>query len=447
MLSRLLRDHAARAPGDVLVLDGAGTHTYDEVWTRAAGLAAAWRGEAAETLYFHLPDSADLVAGLAAADLMGRTACVLSARWSVAEAHAVAGRLGGGAVVAAPARAGEWADMPVLGLDGGAAEPWDAGASDVGRIAVLTSGTTGEPKATLHRWERLLGQVRGGAPERWLSVYPLNHFAGVAVLAHVVATGSGVRFLEDDGYGSVADALTAGSVDAVSGTPTFWRMFLGLTQPVTGAFTGRITLGGEVATQDLLDGLSRRFPKASIAHVYATSEVGSCFSVADGREGFPADYLDRSVGNVELRVRDGELEVRAPLGMLGYAGTSATEPGSWHRTGDLVEQVGDRVCFRGRREEVINVAGVKVMPQKVEAVLVKVPGVQAASVFGAANPVTGQLVSAELVLLPGGSEDDVLAAVRDACARELSRHEMPRDVRVVEELVMVNRKVRRRRES
>ena len=68
-----------------------------------------------------------------------------------------------------------------------------------------------------------------------------------------------------------------------------------------------------------------------------------------------------------MRVTDGELWVRAGAGMLGYAGTKVTRrrptgPDDWRPTGDLVEIVGDRVLFRGRKSEVINVGGVKVHP-------------------------------------------------------------------------------------
>jgi len=102
-------------------------------------------------------------------------------------------------------------------------------------------------------------------------------------------------------------------VDSVSGTPTFWRMLIGrITDEETQRLSiKQITLGGEASTADLLERLRSRFPSAAITQVYATTEAGTCFAVKDGMPGFPASFLDRPVGNVELRIIDGELYVRS----------------------------------------------------------------------------------------------------------------------------------------
>ena len=86
-----------------------------------------------------------------------------------------------------------------------------------------------------------------------------------------------------------------------------------------------------------------------------------------------------------MRVQDGQLWVRPAAGMLGYAGATSAASGSdvgpeaWRPTGDLVEIVGDRVLFRGRDSEVINVGGVKVHPLPVEERILALPDVHAAA--------------------------------------------------------------------
>ena len=81
----------------------------------------------------------------------------------------------------------------------------------------------------------------------------------------------------------------------------------------------QITLGGEAVDQDLLDRLHAAFPHARLTHIYASTEMGVCFSVRDGKAGFPADYLsDRSLP-CQLRIAsDGELEIRSKRAMVGY---------------------------------------------------------------------------------------------------------------------------------
>ena len=95
----------------------------------------------------------------------------------------------------------------------------------------------------------------------------------------------------------------------VSATPTFWRLFTGQSAaPLSDV--RQVTLGGEASTQDLLDRLRTLFPGAIVSQVYATTELGSCFSVTDGRCGFPASLLDDPNRPNALRIVDGELQIR-----------------------------------------------------------------------------------------------------------------------------------------
>ena len=67
-------------------------------------------------------------------------------------------------------------------------------------------------------------------------------------------------------------------------------------------------------------------------------------------------------------------------------------------TGDIVELRGDRYYFLGRRNGVINVGGLKVYPEEVEAVINHHPAVRMSAVRARRNPITGALVSAEVML-------------------------------------------------
>jgi acyl-CoA synthetase (AMP-forming)/AMP-acid ligase II len=140
-----------------------------------------------------------------------------------------------------------------------------------------------------------------------------------------------------------------------------------------------------------------------------------------------------------VRVTDGELWIRANAGMLGYVGHDDGEPGAtatdeWRPSGDLVEIVNDRVLFRGRRSEVINVGGVKVHPLPVEDRITALDSVALARVFGRPNKLTGSIVAAEIVptarLTDADTEGiraEILAAVAD-----LPRAWHPRSVTFVE---------------
>jgi len=190
-------------------------------------------------------------------------------------------------------------------------------------------------------------------------------------------------------------------------------------------------------TQDVLDALRAAFPSARLLHIYATSELGRCFAVDDGREGFPAALLERGTPDgVKLRIRDDELQVLPVNGMQRYLHEAASESGApgWFATGDLVDVVGDRVRFRGRRSDLINVGGVKVNPTEVEDVLRHCPGVVDVRVFGRRSALVGELVAAEVVGDGSMGDAALRAAIAAFGAARLAPAARPRSVRHVERI-------------
>jgi acyl-CoA synthetase (AMP-forming)/AMP-acid ligase II len=129
--------------------------------------------------------------------------------------------------------------------------------------------------------------------------------------------------------------------------------------------------------------------------------------------------------------------------MLGYYGEPPADPDAWRPTGDLVEVVGDRIMFRGRSSEVINVGGVKVHPLPVEERIGAVPGVDVARVFGRPNAMTGAIVAVEIVAAPGADTDLISAAIRAACA-DLPAASRPRSIKFVDTVSMAGNKIVRR---
>ncbi|GAA4252427.1 AMP-binding protein [Azospirillum formosense] len=280
-----------------------------------------------------------------------------------------------------------------------------------GFVVVLeTSGTTGTPKLIRHDFQCLRGRLRGAAdPDaRWLLAYEPAAFAGLQVILTALAAGATLVSAPGAGAAELARLAVRHAVTHISATPSFWRTFLlaldGEAPPLAA-----VTLGGEVADQPLLDRLAERFPNAKCRHIYASTEAGALFAVGDGKAGFPASWLDGRIDGVDLRVRDGVLEVRSPRAMLDHEG-------EWLSTGDVVEVRGDRALFAGRLDGRVNVGGVKVSPEAVEQVLLDVPGVRDALVQAAANPVTGHILTAQVVPAPGVEEAVLRAAIRNAVA-------------------------------
>ncbi|XKH36917.1 AMP-binding protein [Azospirillum doebereinerae] len=280
-------------------------------------------------------------------------------------------------------------------------------------VTLESSGTTGTPKRITHNFSRLSDRLKGlsDVGARWLLTYEPAAFAGLQVILTAAAAGALLVSVPGGGVAELVRAARQHAVTHVSGTPSFWRGFLMAAGDAVPPLRS-VTLGGEAADQPLLDRLRQTFPEARLRHIYASTEAGALFAVADGRAGFPAEWLSEGRDGVALRIRDGVLEVRSPRAMLAAPGTGD----GWLDTGDLVEVAGDRVLFAGRRDGLVNVGGVKVSPEAVEQRLLAVPGVADAAVVPVANPITGFLLTATVVPAPGGDEAALRAALRAATA-------------------------------
>jgi acyl-coenzyme A synthetase/AMP-(fatty) acid ligase len=129
------------------------------------------------------------------------------------------------------------------------------------------------------------------------------------------------------------------------------------------------------------------------------------------------------------------LEVRSPRAMEGYVtstGRPALTEDGWLLTHDLVEERGDRVVFLGRADTLINVGGAKVSPDEIESLLLTVPGVAEVRVSGAANPISGQVITADVILSPGSDKESVRRAITTRARAELAPFKVPRVIRFVD---------------
>ncbi len=310
------------------------------------------------------------------------------------------------------------------------------------RVFMMTSGTTGAPKIASHSLSALMSRAKaamhpGNRGAKWLLTYQPTGFAGIQVQLTAVVGRGVVVAPEERTPSGFLEAAKAHGVTQISATPTFWRAFMMVAKP--GDINLRqITLGGEAADQATLDRVKKAFPEARVTHIYASTEAGVVFSVHDGREGFPAEWLDTNTQGVTLRVRDGFLHIRTPNAMNGYVSGAAQpkQDDGWLTTADRVEIRGDRAFIVGRDDSTINVAGSKVYPLMVEQFLLRQPGVLEARVFGVANPIAGQLVAAEVVLDAGVDRDATRTALMAACREGLAQYQAPRVLKVVDSIIV-----------
>lgn len=201
---------------------------------------------------------------------------------------------------------------------------------------------------------------------------------------------------------------------------------------------------------DLIDLCHERLGVRVCQH-YGSSETGAA---ANHRR---ADVLDRpgsvgvAVSGVEIQVVDddgvaqppgaeGEIVIRSRAVSSGYVTDEGAAAAAFHRVADGVNEyrTGDIgaidedgfVHWRGRKDQVINVGGLKVYPSEVQQVLERCPEVSGARVVGASDPRGEQVVHAVVTLARSTRPQDILAF----CRQHLADYKVPRRIEVVESI-------------
>jgi long-chain acyl-CoA synthetase len=135
----------------------------------------------------------------------------------------------------------------------------------------------------------------------------------------------------------------------------------------------------------------------------------------------------------------GQLALRGPGMFDGYLSPPRLRDdilrNGWFLTGDLATHSPDGVItIRGRSKSMINVAGNKVFPEEVEAVINAHPFVSGSRVRGGAHALLGEIVEADVVLNDGAALDaeDLIAH----CRKHLTVHKLPQRIRFVPALDM-----------
>ena len=307
---------------------------------------------------------------------------------------------------------------------------------------MLTSGTSGVPKIVGHTLEGLTGAIVAdgsarGTPPVWATFYDIRRYGGLQIFLRAILSGGSMVLTEPGEV--LADhvaRLNARGVTHISGTPSHWRKLL-MSGAASGFSPRYVRLSGEIADQAVLDGLRRAFPGASIGHAYASTEAGVGFAVNDGLEGFPASLIGRTSDGVEMKVVDGSLRIRSTRTAHAYVGRDAaalTDGDGFVDTGDMIELRGDRYHFVGRRGGIINIGGLKVHPEEIEAVINRHDAVRMSRARSRKSPITGSIVVADVILADGCDArraDEIRKNILADCRAKLPSHKVPAMIKFV----------------
>jgi 2-aminobenzoate-CoA ligase len=324
------------------------------------------------------------------------------------------------------------------------------GRDDVALLA-FTSGTTGEPKGTMHFHRDILAiadlyaaEVLGVTPEDvfvgspplaftfglgGLAVFPLR-FGASAVLLEQATPPNLIRIIEEH---RATICFTA---------PTAYRAMLKAMEDGADLSSLRCAVSaGETLPAPIYEDWCARTGKpildgigaTEMLHIFITNRLDDHAPGVTGRPvtGYEAKIVGEDMEELP-RGEVGRLAVRGPTGCRYLADDrqAAYVRDGWNLTGDSFRQDEDgRFRFAARSDDMIVSAGYNIAGPEVEAALLAHPAVLECAVVGAPDEERGQVVCAHVVLAPGQTPDRYMEKVlQDHVKATIAPYKYPRRI-------------------
>ncbi|MBF0288099.1 MAG: long-chain fatty acid--CoA ligase [SAR324 cluster bacterium] len=301
-------------------------------------------------------------------------------------------------------------------------------------LILFTSGSTGQPKAVVHDFEKLLKKfINAKKQYRSLVFLMFDHIAGIDTYFYALYSGGTMVFPASRASKQVCQLIEKYKVEVLPASPTFLNLLLLSGEYLKYDLTSLkiITFGSERMPEPLLKRLNDVFDGVRLVQKYGITELGAPPSKAMEDD---ALWLKIDSPQYQSRIVDGTLHIKTDTAMLGYlnAPSPFTQDG-WFDTGDQVEVDGDYVRILGRASELINVGGEKVHPVEVEEVIQMMEGVEDVIASGLFNQITGALVQIHVKLSTNETRSQFRQRMRNFCEDKLPRYKVPQKVTVVQE--------------
>jgi 2-aminobenzoate-CoA ligase len=331
----------------------------------------------------------------------------------------------------------------------------DTAADDVCLIG-FTSGSTGEPKGTMHFHRDLLAICDAYSAEV-LQPSRADRFIGSPPLAFTFGLGGLVLFpfrvgatailLERAGPDDLAAAIAQHRATICFTAPTAYRAIAAqatrhdlsclrkcvsagehLPKPVFEAWQAATGL-------ELMDGIGA----TEMLHIFVAAPEGKIRPGSTGIAvpGYEARVVDEEMRDVP-RGTPGRLAVRGPTGCRYLADDRqrAYVQDGWNITGDtFVQDEHGYFWYQARNDDMIVSAGYNIAGPEVESSLLAHPAVRECGVVGAPDPERGMVVKAYVVLREGHAPGPaLLRELQDHVKADIAPYKYPRAIAFVDAL-------------
>ena len=331
----------------------------------------------------------------------------------------------------------------------------DTASDDVCLIA-FTSGTTGEPKGTMHFHRDLLATcdtygryvLRAAGDDVFIGSPPLAFTFGLGgALLFPLRVGAASILLERGPPEELLAAIAALRATICFSAPTAYRVMLGRLVEHDVTSLRKCVSAGEAlpkATFDawfaatglkIMDGIG----STEMLHIFIGSPPEEIRPGSTGKpvRGYEARVVDAEGHEVPAGTI-GRLAVRGPTGCRYLADSRQRQYVSdgWNLTGDVYVMDADGYFwYQARSDDMIVSAGYNIAGPEVEAALLTHPAVAECGVVGQPDEARGQIVKAYVVLQAGLIGDAAMTlTLQDHTKATIAPYKYPRAIEYVSNL-------------
>jgi 2-aminobenzoate-CoA ligase len=323
-------------------------------------------------------------------------------------------------------------------------------------LLAFTSGTTGQPKATVHCHRDML-VIADTFSHYCLQPTSLDVFTGTPPLAFTFGLGAELVFpfrvgastaiLSGGRPEQILEGIERFGVTRLFTAPTAYRSMLGVMQGRRLAGLRSCVSAGEhlpAATFDawqaatglrIVNGIG----STEMTHIFiaAAGDALKAGSTGKAVPGYRACILDEAMKPVPPGTA-GRLAVQGPTGCRYLADERQRNyvVEGWNLTGDsyVMDEEGD-FWYQARTDDMIISAGYNIAGPEVEEALLNHPAVAECAVIGVPEEQRGQIVKAVVVLRPGyEASAQLTSALQDFVKGSIAPYKYPRAVEYVPEL-------------
>ncbi len=323
-----------------------------------------------------------------------------------------------------------------------------------GKLILLTSGTTGNPKGAKHsgggatELKAILDRVPWHTEETTVVVAPMFHAWGFSQLIFAASLGCTVATRRKFDPEATLDLIDRHQATGLCVVPVMFDRIMDLPDDVRHRYSGRslkfATASGSRMRPDVVIRFMDEFGDI-LYNNYNATEAGMIATATPEDLRAAPDTAGKPAVGTEIRILDadhrsvptgevGQIFVRNSNRFDGYtSGGGKNFHDGFMASGDVgrLDEAG-RLYVVGRDDEMIVSGGENVYPIEVEKTLALHPGVAEATVMGVDDEQYGQRLAAFIVLAQGDSVtvDDLKQHVRD----NLANYKVPREIVVLNEL-------------